>query len=241
MQYSAAALDEHAPHLSDLTACGATPVVELPNYAGWLRFQHVVFQLGWPKELQSLVWTYLDRAGSAIDEYNRGVEALRSYVGELPAVHKPRLARQAVTRFEMALLQSQIAVGCLVQVAEIIREKLSEPERSSELIKHSKAHERVRLISNNIKHFDEAVVRVLKRGEPLLRAPMWLTNDGFAAHVAPKERRYPHSFAVAVTFGEAEELLTDLSRNAEFFGERALREVLERQKAKQGRQPDAQN
>ena len=84
---------------------------------------------------------------------------------------------------------------------------------------------------------------MLKRGEPVLRAPMWLTNDGFAARVAPKDERsrsYPTSFDVAVTFREFEELLGDLSRNAEFFGETALQEVLKRQQAQQEQQPKPQ-
>ena len=143
----------------------------------------------------------------------------------------------------MALLQSQIAVGCFVRIAEIVRDKLPVPDKSAKLVEHRPSRERLRLLSNNIKHFDEAVVRVLKRGEPVLRAPMWLTNDGFAARVAPKDERsrsYPTSFDVAVTFREFEELLGDLSRNAEFFGETALQEVLKRQQAQQEQQPKPQ-
>ena len=77
-------------------------------------------------------------------------------------------------------------------------------------------YDRLREISNRIKHFDEDVTVAAKKGERVPIAPVWLTNVGLVASTAH------------LTFAEVEKIMRDQSIDAEAFSVKIPRQILEK-------------
>lgn len=105
----------------------------------------------------------------AVRAYIIGREQLLRYIGGLPQHNALAAHGHAVSQFESCILNAHLAALSLEGGARLLA-----PSASFGI---TDERERLRLLSNRIKHFDEDVAKAAKAGQPPTGAPIWLTND----------------------------------------------------------------
>lgn len=203
-----------APKLSALKVCGAPEVPELPNYRGSLYLNHIFSGVGYPEGTRVLIAGFIGRLGEAISEYSLGRQALSEYVGALPQEQKLGAHRKALMHFETCVLRLHISIVCLQGIGKAVgvAQKVYTVGDGSD-------YDRLRLMNNRIKHFDEDVEGAIKKGQPVPLAPVWLTNEGLECATA------------SLKFAEIAEIFHHQSEDAKNFSEVFPREALNRRSA----------
>jgi hypothetical protein len=196
MQYSDYMLDTlTAPKLTSLTACGAVEVPALPDYDILLKLN----QLGsvrYKDNAKVLIMTFIRRLKTAISEYSQGRGFLEKYIDALPGKHLLEAHRVALSHFENSILQLHVAIVSLAALGGGTGRPLLYVSNSD--------YDRVRLLANSIKHFDEEVARAAQSNAPVPIAPLWITNDGFECSKNAK-----------VSFSEMKAIFEDQAKDAE--------------------------
>ncbi len=181
IKFAASILDEHVlPNLSQLTAPMIPELQPMPNFFGSLVLNSV-FVIKIPKNLRGLMLSLTRRTEFACEQYIAGRSRILEFVQLLPERNNAvGLVRQSLCRFETAMIHNHAAVLLLKKLAQ---DASKEPQGTD--------YDRLRLIVNRIKHFDEDFSEI----EEGVLSPVWLTNDGFA------------STAAGLTFAELHEII----------------------------------
>lgn len=211
MPWSAHALDTFiAPKLSALTACSAPEIPELPNYLGSLRVNQLLGIGAYPEPMSVLVDNFISRLAMAVNVYNAGRIHLMNYVANLEEQRFPE-HRMALFSFENCILHGHIAGTCLNALSKVygdIPPLFTKGDGSP--------HDRLRLLNNRIKHFDEDVEEAADgNGTEIPLAPIWITDTGLESKTA------------ALEFTELAGILTDRSADAKTLAEDIFRKVAE--------------
>lgn len=175
MQYSDYVLDTlTAPKLTFLTACGAVEVPALPDYDTVLRLKQVFGSVRYKNHnAVVLIMTFIRRLKTAISEYRQGRHFLQKYVDALPGNHLLDAHRVALAHFENSILQLHVAIVSLATLGGGIRPgkaKLGRPQLY--VCGDNSEYDRVRVLCNSIKHFDEDVERAAQSNAPVPIAPL---------------------------------------------------------------------
>jgi hypothetical protein len=184
-RYGAHVLDTYgAPHLSELTECGAPPLDRPPNHLGaFILTTLFVKPLGAPQH--RLLYMFGRRTLNAVYEYNVARDFLLQYVQKLPQTNNHFLrALDAITHFEQCIASAAQADLLFERMIAFANLPKVDVDRCN----------KIRLIWNRSKHFDED----LKNPTVDLISPVWLTNTAIASSRA------------VVTFDELHSVLTDL-------------------------------
>jgi hypothetical protein len=164
-----------APHLSQLTACGAAPrrAVAVDFLGQAILSQALVKQL--PVHLHVFRMAILRHYVIAAEEYQAFQTELQRYVA---ASERSVLTHaRAIKHLESCILHAHITVECVQGLEGQISQR-TEPGPGGELY-------RLRQLNNCIKHFDRDVAKVIGKKQSPPLAPVWLTNRGV---VSPKPR-----------------------------------------------------
>jgi hypothetical protein len=216
MQYSDYILDTlTAPRLTSLTACGAVEVPVLPDYETILKLNQVLGGVRYKHHnAVVLIMTFIRRLKTAISEYNQGCQFLRKYVDAQPGNHLLDAHRVALAHFENSILQLHVAIVSVAALGGGTRPgkaKLGRPQLY--VCGDNSDYDRIRLLCNSIKHFDEEVERAAQSNAPVLIAPLWITNDGFECSKNAK-----------LSFWEIKAIFEDQAKDAETFSNVYLRQ-----------------
>jgi hypothetical protein len=186
MRYGSYVLDTFgAPHLSELTECGAPPLDPPPNHLGSFILTTVSIRpLG---DLQRrLIFMLGRRTLNAVFEYRTARDFLLQYVQKLPETNNHFLrALDATTHFEQCIASTAQAHLLFNQMAKFAQVAEHDDERC----------DKIRKIWNRSKHFDED----LAKPNVGLVAPVWLTNTGVAS-----------ATTATLTFDELHSVLSEL-------------------------------
>jgi hypothetical protein len=201
-------LDQYvAPDLSRLKACTARDLPQIASARGhlmiWRAFHPTTTASA--RTALTLASNFVRHLDAAAVEYRSCVDHLRAYVAGLP---KHRLSEHnvAVARLEGCILQLHVAMTCLKQI-EVTQSKLSPLYVSGD----GSDYDRLRLLNNRIKHFDEDLKDELTKpggAGPSRVAPVWITDT----HVV--------SSTASLSFDELAELIEHHLREAEQFVQR---------------------
>lgn len=179
IKYSAHVLDNNiAPKLSTLTTFKVPALRKYPNYFATL-FLGSVFVKRYPQYMHILLVVFLRRIEFAGDQYHSGSKKLKQYIDLLPQTNsKTRLYRTALSHFETCALHTYAAVCCLQAIGRAA--ELPPMFREND----GSDYDRLRRLSNRIRHFDEDVVNKKKIQKAFPLTPVWLTNDGLETTAA---------------------------------------------------------
>jgi hypothetical protein len=169
-QYSVEVLDHlTAPKLSCLTTCGAVEIPPLPDFDAVLRMNQVLGGVRYKnRNAVVLIMMFISRLKTAVSQYNQGRQFLEKYVNALPGNHLLEAHRNALAHFENSILQLHVAIVSLADISGM-RQKV---------YVSGSDYDRLRLLNNSIKHFDEHIEKAMKRASSVPIAPVWITNDG---------------------------------------------------------------
>lgn len=212
MQFSSYILDEFlSTKLSQLNHCDAPYVEKLPNYISALRFNQSLSTIKYKNNVWIFIFSFIIKLSESIYEYRQGRESLLEYVASLPSHKKLHAQERALMHFENSILRLNISILSLNGLLKSLG--LSNPafaagDRSD--------YDRVRRISNRIKHFDEDVERAVERGTPIPLKAVWLTNDGL------------ESTDGSITFTEIAAIFQAQAEDARQFAEEVPRKAMER-------------
>lgn len=206
VQFSTEILDNlTAPKLSLLSSCGAPDVPELPSYQGSLVLNHAFGFGNYKEPVKVLLLSFLRRLQSATQGYRNGRENLESFVSALPQ-HKLRSFNTALAHFEDCIFNANIAIACLNGLGKHLRS--SDPTVPPVFtVGDGSDYDRLRLLGNRIKHFDEDVINAESTGKSIPLAPVWITNHGLEASTA------------SLSFVELADILTAQAGDAKAFSE----------------------
>jgi hypothetical protein len=170
-QYSVDVLDHlTAPKLSCLTTCGAVEIPALPDFDTALKMNQVLGGVRYKnRKAEVLIMTFISRLKTAVSEYNQGRQFLEKYVDALPGNHLLEAHRNALAHFENSILQLHVAIAAL---AALGGGKVKPWRPQSD-------YDRLRVLNNHIKHFDEKIEDAMKSAASVPIVPVWITNDGF--------------------------------------------------------------
>jgi hypothetical protein len=202
-----------APHLSELTECGALEIEEPKNYLGQLVLNNL-FAVRYPDPMKRLTLMFGRRADNAVREHRAGRELLLSYIQRLPQGNDHFLvALRAVTHFEHCIGSACQAQALFERLLDVVDgHDPSKPPDSRD------RERRLKLIWNRAKHFDEDIV-CPKRAAEDITAPVWLANTGISAETA------------TITWVELHSVLTEQQEALKFFAEALPNKFIEMQKA----------
>lgn len=216
MRWAAHILNDHiAPDLNNLTECNVTAVEALPNYAGAAILNNVLVAKVYNRNQITLLLGFISHLKRGIDFYTEGRSALSEYIASLP--DHDRLDAHAVARvsFESCIIHAYLAVCRLRRFGE----SLGAPKNELYTLGDGSEYDRLRLINNRIKHFDEDIE--VGHGEFAGPAvPVWLENAGL---------RSSNSF---LSFEELAEILSSATDDAKSFSATIYEEFLRRQAGK---------
>jgi hypothetical protein len=202
-----------APELSSLKVCFAPDIPDPPSLFGTFLLNDVLIGPVVPTIVRPHTVVFLRRWRNAIEEYRTGRERLVSYVSKLPQTNSiSSVFLSALSHFEQCIISGHIAALLLARLVEHATGSKSNPAFTAG---DGSVVDRLRVLSNSIKHFDERVVAGKPNEHP---APMWITNDGLKCR--PKNGKGPF---VDVTFAELAEFLSDLTENAKFLADPTYR------------------
>jgi hypothetical protein len=228
MPLSAYALDHFiAPKLSLLNACNAPDVPAMPNYYEILVLNQMLQPMTYTEPLKVLLLNFVRRLGSATTEYRSGRDNLLLYLSKLPQHRDLEDYHRALAHFEDCVLNGHIAAVCLAGVGTYLR---SINPAMPDVLKRGADYDRLRCLSNRIKHFGEDVEKAVRRSATMPVAPMWITNDGLEA-----QRRGARSAdgIVALRFNELSDILTMQAKVAKAFAEDFFAQAEARRKQQQ--------
>jgi hypothetical protein len=162
-----------------------------------------------------LLLNFMRRLRSATEEYRSGRKSLENYVSALPQ-HELEHCNRALAYFEDCVLNATIAINCLNGLGSHLRAK----DPSLPLVfdrKDGSDYDRLRLLNNRIKHFDEEILKAVKNASTSIPVtPVWITNQGLEASNA------------SLSFLELADILTTQASDAKSFAEEFFIDLNER-------------
>ena len=154
-----------------------------------------------------LVMIFISRLETAISEYNQARKFLQNYTDALPGNHLLEAHRRALAHFENCILQLHVAIVSLAALGGGTDPRKAKPGLKQLYGKEDNSdYDRLRVLSNSIKHFDEDIVKAVKGSDSVRIAPVWITNDGFEC-----------SKGARVSFAEIEEIFRIQAKDAKSF------------------------
>ncbi len=207
VQFSVSILDDlTAPKLSLLNSCGAPDVPELPNYHGSLMLNQTFGPGKYAEPAKVLLLNFVRRLRWATEEYRSGRANLKEYISALPQ-HELGYFNRALAHFEDCVLNANVAIACLNGLGTCLRS--ADPSVPSVFnVGDGSDYDRLRLLSNRIKHFDEDIIDAARSESVNMPvAPIWITNDGLEARSA------------SLRFAELADILTAQASDAKAFAE----------------------
>jgi hypothetical protein len=220
MQFSTYVLNGFvAPKLSELHECSAPDVPEIPDYRGSLLLNQLLSTELYSESAKVLLASFIGRLDTAIKEYRKGRDHLMNYVGALPQHDKLTDFREALSHFEACILHAHIAVVSLDGAGQF----LPGVRHRVYIVGDGSDYDRLRSLSNRVKHFDEDVAGAASSGNVPV-APLWITNEGL-------EARTSH-----LAFFELAEILVAQSGDAKGFAEDIFQEIAKKRRAAQSTQ-----
>jgi hypothetical protein len=177
MKFGETILNKVSPELSALTQCGAPEIAGETDDLIILHVRDVVGGQSYKEPYQVLIAMLIARVSNARSEYRRGRANLLRYVDTLPEGHDLTAYIRALGHFENCILQTHVAITCLIAMGKI------HPKDEFEIFSEKDSdYARLRGLNNRIKHFEEDVREAAKRGLPIDRSPLWITNEGLIAN-----------------------------------------------------------
>jgi hypothetical protein len=201
-----------APKLSQLTNCVVPALPDLENYFDALVLNYI-FILRYDQPVFVLVLTSIKRLEGAVAAYQTGRSILNQYISELPQQRDLAKHRSAILNFETCLIHTYISVVCFNAVAGLLKGP------TFFTIGDGSPPDRLRLIYNRIKHFDEDVDESAKARKVVPLAPTWITNDGFESN------------DTSLLFSELADVLKNLISLAKVFAEDLPKREVDRRNA----------
>lgn len=207
MQWSNHILDNYvAPKLSELNKCFPPEVAELPKYAESLTLNQIFSSTRYKDSTKVVFSSFISRLRLGTEEYRHGRESLLKYES-LPDHSHLQFHRIALSKFENCVLQTYLSIACLNSLHHII------PELQPVFRKGDNSdYDRLRLLSNRIKHFDEDIVEAARLNITPPISPVWITNSGLDCTNA------------SITFDELASILKSQAEDAKYFGEDFFKE-----------------
>jgi len=212
--WTAHALDTFfGPHLSELTACTAPDVPELPPYLISFALNRAAFSTvdDQHRATTILIAGFIRHTAAAIIEYREATAAVREYVSRLRDETLLRFHDIAVSRFQNCLVQASAGQSCL-DALHYIHPKI--PPMYG--VDDGSAHDRLDKLANRVRHFHDNTVKAAKKRNPgpFSIAPIWITNDGLAARRNTKVQ--------TLSFVELSDLLLGATADAQALSEARL-------------------
>jgi hypothetical protein len=160
-----------APKLSELTACGAAILPDYPDYGAAFRLNRIFVMGGVNPNVATLLENFISRLEFAASEYRFGREKLIEYIDSHPN-RKLAPYYQSVFRFEDCVFHLY-AVVCVINRLGAILGGVPLFVR-----KDGSKYDRLRLLFNRVKHFDEDFDRTASVAAQAPLKPLWITNIG---------------------------------------------------------------
>jgi hypothetical protein len=216
-----------APEMSQVTTCSAPDIPE-PQVSLATYFLRNALGPALPTHLRPPANVYLRRWTLALSEYRAGRECLSRYVAGLPETNNETgMFLSAVGHFEHSVVDAYVAMMAMTAFERQIGDDEWRPFKSED----GSPADRLNKLYNVIKHFDDRFQMGQKLGHlSVYPAPLWITNDGLAAHTTLvngkefkgdwrkiKKGDEVHHQDVLVTFDEFATLLGELTENARFI------------------------
>ena len=195
-----------APHISDLTECGAEPVwEERPRHREWVKayILNSVLRSRWTGQMHQQVSVFLRKVQGAFEEYEEGRESLVRFFDTNRGSFTPY--QQAVRRFGTTL---SLVYQSYMIVYKVTGEKQYDAGDNSPLDIVSKLY-------NYRKHVEGMIVS--QQGMPEeYTAPLWITNHGLGGPSA--ELRFEELRTLLLELGNDANNLIDPAEFAERIG-----------------------
>lgn len=211
-----------APRLSALTSCNAPDIPPLPNAIGRLMFEGVFGHLPAVNEAQRTgIVQICRRSSEAIAAYINGRRHLIDFVQSPTKSHNLQAHAEATQYFEACISNVYLALNMMVRQFNAMGISLPDTSvtpRKKIIYASGVSFDKLRLLHNRVKHFDEDLEAAMSSGSVPAAAPMWFTNDGI------------ESTAAALTFDELIAILEDARQITLMFAERLPEKIRARLK-----------
>jgi hypothetical protein len=177
VQFSDEIVDKNvAPFASKITKCGAPLLRANDNYFAKYLFLASFAQKKFKPHIHALLVVFHRRVDFACVAYRQGRRRLLAY-SKNPKNSNTRLVRLAISFFETCAVHAVAATLCAGTIVESLKQAASTDDRVN----------RLRLIANSVRHFDEEVFgkkdnRRIQKSFGI--SPVWVTNVGVACKKA---------------------------------------------------------
>jgi hypothetical protein len=168
VQFSDQIVDENvAPFVSKITKCGAPVLRANRNYFATYLWLASFGPKKFKPHIHALLVVFHRRVDFACVAYRQGRRRLFAY-SKQPKNSNTRFVRLAISYFETCAVHTVAATLC----AEAIVKSLKQPVTKDDRV------DRLRLIANRVRHFDEDVFKMGRVNKSFGISPVWVTNDG---------------------------------------------------------------
>lgn len=177
-RFGAFVLDTYVcPDLSKLTSCTAPEITEeAPFFADFL-LNDLFSGTSYVAEKKVFVSSFVKKMEESIKEYRNAREHLAKYPACIGTGEGIMHIRRALMHFEGSIIRLHLACTYLAGMGKLGGHILFTHGDNSD-------YDRLRLLNNRIKHFDEDVAKSIKKGAAPPTAPIWLTDTGFECPTA---------------------------------------------------------
>jgi hypothetical protein len=198
-QFSTEILDNYVvPNLSKLNRCGSSPLKRPPNYFREFLLRSAFGKKKFKPTAHALLTVFFRRTDFACVEYGLGHRRLAKYCRGLPDDNsETRVLRLSLSHFETCLIHAEAAIRAMIAMLHQLEAEVPEyPE-----------YNRIRLLANRVRHFDEDTEKEAKRGGRPAISPIWISDTGL------------HCKQSSITFPELKSVLVAAIRDSKNFAE----------------------
>ncbi|WP_458098116.1 hypothetical protein [Roseomonas sp. WA12] len=163
---------------------------------------HAFVGVGYARHVMIAISVFLNRLRKATEAYRLGTLEIRKYVASLHNHEQLDAHARSLSHFETCVLETCLSAAALNAVSNFLG--------ASPLFSNGdgSAFDRVRCITNRIKHFEDDIQDAARKRQTVPLAPMWVVQDGIECA------------ACSVTFKELATLLTGMAEDAEELSEK---------------------
>ncbi|MBR0684043.1 hypothetical protein GXW74_26490 [Roseomonas eburnea] len=207
-----------APRLSALISCSAPEIISLANPIGRLMFEGVFGNLPVKNDAQrTAIVQVCRRSSEAIAAYVNGRRFLIDFVNSPIKADNLQAHAEAVQYFETCISSVYLALNMWVRHFNAIGipvPDVSSVNRRNIVYAPNAVFDRLRMIHNRVKHFDEDVEEAMVAGNTPPSSPIWFVNDGI------ESTDKSNGSSVKLNFQELVEVLEDARQITLMFAER---------------------